>query len=75
MIDRMGRRRQGDFPGLKSIAPGVEISAISSVGSSKQVVRTSRMLDSLFPEVLSELMYSLRAEQGGGVKGFLDGSG
>ena len=48
---------------------------ISSVGSSKQVVRTSRMLDLLFPEVLSELTYSSRAEHGGGVKGFLDGSG
>ena len=33
------------------------------------------MLDSLFPDVLSELTYSLRVEQGGGVKGFLDGSG
>ena len=33
------------------------------------------MLDSLFPEVLSELTYLLRAEWGGGVKGFLDGSG
>ena len=53
----------------------MEISAISSVGSSKQVVRTSRMLDLLFLEVLSELTYSLRAERGGGVKGFLDSSG
>ena len=33
------------------------------------------MLDLLFPEVLSELTYSSRAEHGGGVKGFLDGSG
>ena len=48
---------------------------ISSVGSLKQVVRTSRMLDSLFPEVLSELTYSLRVEGGAGTKGFLDGSG
>ena len=48
---------------------------ISLVGSSKQVVRTSRMLDSLFPEVLSKLTYSSRAERGGGTKGFLDGSG
>ena len=48
---------------------------ISSVGSLKQVVRTSRMLDSLIPEVLSKLTYSLRTEQGGGMKGFLDGSG
>ena len=32
------------------------------------------MLDLLFPEVLSELTYSSRAEQGG-VKGFLDGLG
>ena len=71
----MGRRCRGDFPSLKSIAPGVEISAISSVGSSKQVVRTSRMLDSLFPKVLSELTYLSRVEQRGGVKGFLDGSG
>ena len=45
------------------------------MGSSKQVVRTSRMLDSLFPKVLSELTYSSRAERRGGVKGFLDGSG
>ena len=52
----------------------MEISAISLVGSSKQVVRTSRMLDSLFLEVLSELTYSSRTERGGGVKGFLDGS-
>ena len=48
---------------------------ISSMGSSKQVVRTLRMLDSLFPEVLSELTYSSRVEHGEGVKGFLDGSG
>ena len=53
----------------------MEISAISSVGSSKQVVRTSRMLDSLFLEVLSELTYLSRADRGGGVKGFLDSSG
>ena len=32
------------------------------------------MLDLLFPEVLSKLMYLLRAEQGEEVKGFLDGS-
>ena len=48
---------------------------ISSVGSLKQVMRTLRILDSLFPEVLSELTYALRAEHGGGMKGFLDGSG
>ena len=48
--------------------------AISSAGSLKQVVSTLRMLDSLFPEVLSELTYSSRAEHGAGVKGFLDGS-
>ena len=53
----------------------MEISAISSAGSLKQVVRTLRMLDLLFPEVSSQLTYSSRAEQGGGVKGFLDGSG
>ena len=53
----------------------MEILAISSVGSSKHVVRTSRMLDLLFPEVLSELTYSSRADHRGGVKGFLDGSG
>ena len=47
---------------------------ISSVGSSKQVVRTSRMLDSLFPKVLSELTFASRAERGGGMKRFLDGS-
>ena len=45
------------------------------MGSSKQVVRTLRILDSLFPKVLSELTYSSRAECGGGMKGFLDGSG
>ena len=33
------------------------------------------MSDSLFPEVFSNFMYSLRAEQGAGVKEFLDGSG
>ena len=48
---------------------------ISSAGSSKQVVSILRILDSLFPEVLSELMYSLRVECEAGVKGFLDGSG
>ena len=48
---------------------------ISSVGSLKQVVRTLRMLDLLFPEVLSELTCSSRAERRGGVKGFLDGLG
>ena len=48
---------------------------ISSVGSLKQVVRTSRILDLLFSEVLSELTYSSRTERRGGVKGFLDGSG
>ena len=53
----------------------MEISAISSVGYLKQVVRTSRMLDLLFLEVLSELTYSLRVDCGGGIKGFLDGSG
>ena len=53
---------------------GVETSAISSMGSSKQVVRTSRMLDSLFPEVLSELTYSSRADLGVSVNGFLEGS-
>ena len=48
---------------------------IFSVGSLKQVVRTLRILDSLFPEVLSELTYSSRAERRGGMKGFLDGLG
>ena len=47
---------------------------ISSAGSLKQVVRTSRILDSLFPKVLSELTYSLRADLGVGVNGFLEGS-
>ena len=51
----------------------MEILAISSVGSLKQVVRTSRILDSLFPKVLSELTYSLRADLGTGVNGFLEG--
>ena len=32
------------------------------------------MLDSLFPEVLSELMYSSRADLGAVVNGFLEGS-
>ena len=44
------------------------------MGSSKQVVRTSRMFDSLFPEVLSGFMYSSRADLGVGVNGFLEGS-
>ena len=47
---------------------------ISSVGSLKHVVRTSRMLDSLFPEVFSKLTYSSRADLGVGVNGFLEGS-
>ena len=47
--------------------------AISSTGSSKQVVRTLRILDSLFPEVFNELMYSSRADFGTGVNGFLEG--
>ena len=47
---------------------------ISSVGSSKQVVRTSRIVDSLFPEVFRELTYSSRADLGAGVNGFLEGS-
>ena len=33
------------------------------------------MSDFLFPEVFSELSYLLKAEQGAGVKGFLDGPG
>ena len=37
------------------------------------MVRTSRILDSLFPEVLSELTYSSRADFGVGVNGFLEG--
>ena len=44
------------------------------IGGSSTVT-TSRMLDSLFPKVVSELTYSLRAEWGGGMKGFFDGSG
>ena len=48
--------------------------AISSAGSLKQVVRTLRILDSLFPEVLSELTYSSRADLGAGVNRFLEGS-
>ena len=52
----------------------MDISAISSVGSLKQVVRTSRMLDSLLPKVLSEFTYSSRADLGAGVNGFLEGS-
>ena len=32
------------------------------------------MFDSLFPEVLSEFMYSSRADLGAGVNGFLEGS-
>ena len=48
--------------------------ATSSTGSSKQVVRTSRILDSLLPEVLSELTYSLRADLGVGVNRFLEDS-
>ena len=47
---------------------------ISSAGSSKQVVRTSRILDSLLPEVLSEFTYSSRADLGVGENGFLEGS-
>ena len=47
---------------------------ISSVGSSKQVVRMSRILDLLFPEVLSELTYLSWADLGAGVNGFLEGS-
>ena len=39
------------------------------------MVKISKMSDSLFPEVLRELTYSLRVEQGVGIKGFLDGSG
>ena len=52
----------------------MEISAISLAGSSKQVVSTLRVLDLLFPEVLSELTYSSREERGAGVNGFLDNS-
>ena len=74
MIKSKGRRCRSIFPIQKSKAPGVEISAISSVGSSKQVVRTSRMLDLLLPEVLSEFTYSLRADLGAGANGFLEGS-
>ena len=47
---------------------------ISSAGSSKQVVRMLRILDSLFPEVFSKLTYSSRADLGAGMNGFLDGS-
>ena len=47
---------------------------ISSLGSLKQVVRTLRILDLLFPKVLSELTYSLRADLGVGVNRFLEGS-
>ena len=49
------------------------ISVISSAGSSKQVVRMSRMFDSLLPNVLSEFTYSSRADLGAGVNGFLEG--
>ena len=73
MIESKGRRCRSIFPVQKSIAPGVEISAISSAGSSKQVVRTSRMFDSLFPKVLSEFTYSLRTDLEAGVNGFLEG--
>ena len=34
----------------------------------------SRIFDSLFPEVLSEFTYSLRADLEAGVNGFLEGS-
>ena len=51
----------------------MDISAISSAGSSKQVVRTSRILDLLLPEVLSEFMYSSRADLGGGCERVLGG--
>ena len=46
--------------------------AISSIGSLKQVVRTSRILDLLLPKVLSEFTYSLRADLGVGVNRFLE---
>ena len=52
----------------------MEISAISSMGSSKQVMRTSRIFALLFPKVLRELTYSSRADLGVEVNGFLDGS-